>query len=255
MAIHLSLWWLAAIPGIGVVLFAHFICYGAYIEGELERCRYSKALKMLDGPLLWRSTASYQVQRANALFYSGRAPEAETTLRKLVAPGRSKVDRVIGFENLGRVLLAQGRYQEARETFETAARMWRSSSMAFSGLAELRLLQGTGPGLALRDAEKALELYLHTPTEWAGRERAASIRGNQAWALALQGYAAESKQAIEAGIREMEPKYLPEVAGFYWRAGMAMQALEDPAADGYFRRAVDLDPQGYYGGLARQHLA
>jgi hypothetical protein len=35
---------------------------------------------------------------------------------------------------------------------------------------------------------------------------------------------------------------------------MAMLALENAAAT-YFRRAAKLDPEGYYGGLAKQRFA
>jgi hypothetical protein len=53
----------------------------------------------------------------------------------------------------------------------------------------------------------------------------------------------------------MDPKFTPEVAGFHWRAGMAMLALEDAsAASSHFRRAAKMDPQGYYGGLAKQRI-
>ena len=58
--------------------------------------------------------------------------------------------------------------------------------------------------------------YPDSLVERTAREHLAPIRGNQAWALALPGHAAESQQAIEAGAREMEPEYTPEVAGFYW---------------------------------------
>jgi len=254
MADHLSIWWLAAIPGIAVAVGMQFMLHLIRIEREIKRCRYGKALKMLDGRLSWPSASLYKSLRADTLFFSGRAQEAETILRQLAAPERSAADRVIALENLGRVLLAQSRYQEARQSFEAAARLMLIRSVAFSGLAELRLLQGTGPGLALQDAERALQFYRDSLIEHTAREHVAAIRGNQAWALALLGHAAESQQAIEAGEREMDPKYLPEVAGFYWRAGMAMLALENATAAAYFRRAAELDPQGYYGGLAKQHL-
>jgi len=255
MADHLSIWWLAAIPGIAVAVGMQFMLHLIRIEREIKRCRYGKALKMLDGPLSWPSASLSKSLRADALFFSGRAREAETILRELAAPERNAADRVIGLENLGRVLLAQSRYQEARQSLEAAAQLMPTRSVAFSGLAELRLLQGTGPGLALRDAERALQSYRNSRIERTAREHLATIRGNQAWALALLGHAAESQQAIEAGEREMDPKHTPEVAGFYWRAGMAMLALENAtAAAAHFRRAAKLDPQGYYGGLAKQRL-
>jgi hypothetical protein len=72
----------------------------------------------------------------------------------------------------------------------------------------------------------------------------------------MLGRGGDAQQAIDAGVREMDLKYTPEVAGFYWRAGMAMLALENQAtAVSYFRKAAELDAEGYYGRLAAQHLS
>ncbi len=187
----MSLWWLAAIPGIALLLGMQFMLQGLRIEREIKQCHYGKALKMVDGRLSWPSASLSKSSRADALFFSGRVKEAETILRELAAPERSAADRAIGLENLGRVLLAQSRYQEARQSFEAAARFVPIRSVAFSGLAELRLLQGMGPELALRDAERALQCYRNSLIEHTARERLAAIRGTQAWALAVLGHAAE----------------------------------------------------------------
>jgi len=82
-------------------------------------------------------------------------------------------------------------------------------------------------------------------------EGMARIRGSQAWALALLGHAAQSQQVIELAAREIDPKHRPELAGFHWRAGMAMLAIENsPSATGHFRRASSWTLKDYYGGLA-----
>src|ERR1035441_5018562 len=65
MADHLSLWWLAAIPGIAVVLGLQFMLHGIRVEREMKRCRYGKALKMLDGPLSWPSASLSRSLRAD----------------------------------------------------------------------------------------------------------------------------------------------------------------------------------------------
>jgi tetratricopeptide (TPR) repeat protein len=210
---------------------------------------------MIDGILGWSSVGVIKIQKADALFYWGRAKEAEAILRELVQPSRSLADRVNGFERLGLVLLAQGDYPEAKRSLEAAAALRPSRSAAFSGLSELRLREGLSPGQALADAEKALNKHRRELSERFSSEGLTSIRGNQAWALALLGHAAESQQAIELGAREIDPKHKPELAGFHWRAGMAMLAIErlSSAAD-HFRRASELDLQGYYGGLATQQI-
>ena len=210
---------------------------------------------MIDGVLGWSSVGLIKLQKAEALFYWGRAQEAEAILREFVQPSRSLADRVNGFENLGLVLLALGRYPEAKQSFEAAAALRPTRSPAFSGLSELRLRQGLVPGQALANAEQALKKHRSELSERFFSEGLAGIRGNQAWALALLGHAAESQQAIELGAVEIDPKHRPELAGFHWRAGMAMLAIESSSsAAGHFRRASELDPEGYYGGLATQQL-
>ena len=210
---------------------------------------------MIDGRLGWSSVSVIKLQKAVALFYWGHAKEAEAILRELVQPSRSLADRVNGFEQLGLVLLAQGDYPEAKQSFEAAVALRPSRSVAFSGLSELRLRHGLLPGQALADAERALKKHRSELSERFSSEHLAGIRGNQAWALALLGHAAESQQAIELGAREIDPKHKPELAGFHWRAGMAMLAIENPSsAVDHFRRASELDPEGYYGGLATLQL-
>lgn len=254
--------WLAALPGIAFLFGGQFL-FHAYdmfrchrVEREIKKGRYGKALEILDGPLGWPSTCLWRLQRADALFFCGRARDAEPILRELVETQRNAGERTLAFEQLGRVLMAQNRYDDAKRAFEAAAKLMPARSAAYSGLAELRLLQGVEAAPALGDAERALQLHGDSLVQKkVAQERLATIRGNQAWALALLGRSAESQQAIEAGAHEIDLQYTPEVAGFYWRAGMARLALDHAtAAAGHFRRAAELDPQGYYGKLATQHL-
>lgn len=259
--LHIPL--LAAVPGI-VFLFGGQFLFRAYdvfrghrVEREIKRCHYRKALEMLDGPLGWPSTALWKLTRADALFFSGRDREAEPILRELVETKHDAANKTLAFELLGRVLMAQGRYEDAKRAFEAAAKVMPNRSAAYSGLAELRLLQEVETTQALELAERALQKHRDSLLERkSARHRLANIRGNQAWALAMLGRGGDAQQAIEAGIREMNPNYTPEVAGFYWRAGMAMLALENhTTAVSHFRKAAELDAEGYYGRLAAQHLS
>ena len=263
IARHFHIRWLAAIPGLALLfggrfLFSGYDLFRGYlVEREIKRCRYGKALEILDGPLGWPPTGLWKLLRVDALFYSGRAQEAETILRGMVETEHNAAHKTLAFEHLGRVLLAQGRYDDAKRSFEAAIKLTPGRSAAHAGLAEVRLLRDAEPVQALADAERALDLHRVSLKERRiARARLAIIRGNQAWALARLGRSAESQQAIEAGAREMSPNYIPEAAGFYWRAGMAMVAIENStAAAGHFRRAAELDPAGYYGRLAAKHLS
>ena len=262
IARHFHIRWLAAIPGIVLLFGGQFLFHlydvfrGHRVEREIKRCQYGRALQLLDGPLGWPATGLLKLLRTDALFFSGRAADAEAILRELVESQRNAGLRTLALEHLGRVQMAQARYPDARRSFEAAAKLTPGRPATYLGLAEVRLRQGVETTQALEDAERALQLHRDSLLERkASKERLAAIRGTQAWALAAQGRGIESQQAIEAGVREMDPKFLPEVAGFYWRAGMAMLVLENAnAATAHLRRAAELDPLGYYGKLAAQHL-
>jgi tetratricopeptide (TPR) repeat protein len=160
-------------------------------------------------------------------------------------------------ENLGRVLMAQARYDEARKAFETAFNLAHDRSTGPSGLAEVRLRKGTETEEALEYAEQALQLYLRSKLEQRGaRERLAAIRGNMAWAFAVLGRADEARKAINAARADLDPRHIPETAAFHWRAGIVMHLLADHgASETHFFRAIKRDPGGYYGKLAAHEAA
>jgi hypothetical protein len=254
--------WMSGL-GLGL-LIGGFVLWNAYdtfrgtrIEREIKRCDYTRALEMLDGLWGWPSTGLMKLERADALFFSGRIFEAEAVLNDLMDERHDAGHKTLVFEHLGRVLIARGLWDGARKMFEGAAKLMPNRSAAYSGLAEIRLIQGVEPTKALADAEQALQMHRRSMLEKkAARERLCTIRGNQAWALAMMGRGADAQKAIEEGIRDAGTSYLPEIAGLYWRAGMAMVALENmTAATGFFRKSAEIDPKGYYGKLAAQRLS
>lgn len=66
-----------------------FMLHGIRIECEVKRCRYGKALKMLDGHLRWPSVTLYSSLRADALFFSVVLRKQRRYYGKLVARGLS----------------------------------------------------------------------------------------------------------------------------------------------------------------------
>jgi Tfp pilus assembly protein PilF len=72
-----------------------------------------------------------------------------------------------------------------------------------------------------------------------------------AWALARLGRRQETEEAIENALKATA-KNVPDLAITYHRAGLAMQALgEEAAARDYFERAMQTDPSGRRGTLAK----
>ena len=263
IARHFHIPWIAAVPGI-VLLFGGQLLFGLYdylrvrpIHRELSRGNYSRAFELLNGPLSWPSTGVWKNASGEVLFFSDRAREAEPIVRELAETQRDSTLRTVALDDLGRILIAQRRYDEAKRAFEASARLTPTRSRSYSGLAELRLLQGIEAQQALEDAERALQLHRKLLARRNGaREYLADIRGNQAWALAVLGRGAESQQAIDEGLREVDSSHKPSLAGFYWRAGMAMLALGNTTtAVTRFRRSAELDRDGYYGKLAARQLS
>ncbi|HME10239.1 MAG TPA: hypothetical protein VKG25_24515, partial [Bryobacteraceae bacterium] len=73
-----------------------------------------------------------------------------------------------------------------------------------------------------------------------------------AWALARLGRRAEVAPAIDRALDATAKNVLLDLATTNYRAGMAMQALaNDAGAREYLARAVELDPQGRRGALAK----
>jgi tetratricopeptide (TPR) repeat protein len=63
------------------------------------------------------------------------------------------------------------------------------------------------------------------------------------------------EQAIENALKATDKKCLPDLATTHYRAGMAMQALGNGSkANEHFQRAIDLDPNGRRGALAKEAL-
>jgi hypothetical protein len=254
---------IAAIPGLGLLFGGQFL-FGAYerlrvrpIHRELKQGHYGRALQLLDGPLRWPSTGTWKNAWGEVLFFADRAREAEPIVRDLAETQRDSTLRTLALDDLGRVLMAQRRYDEAKRAFEASAKLTPTRSRSHSGLAELRLLQGIETQQALEDAERALELHRKLLSRRTGaREYFADICGNQAWALAVIGRAAESQKAIDDGLREVDSQHIPALTGFHWRAGMAMLALgKTSAAVTHFRRSAELDPDGFYGKLSARQLS
>ena len=60
---RMSIWWLAAIPSIAVLVGIQFFLYHTLVDREIKRCHYGRAVKMIDGLLGWSSTGVVRLQK------------------------------------------------------------------------------------------------------------------------------------------------------------------------------------------------
>jgi tetratricopeptide (TPR) repeat protein len=251
IARYLHIPYAAAMPGFafllgGQFLFRQFDRFRVkLVNRQVSQGNYAKARQILDGPLAWPPSGLWKLAQAEMLYYAGRAAEAEPLVREQLESNTRL--RASAMETLGRVLLAQSRYDDARRAFEAAAKMAPSNPAAYLGLAEVRLMQGVAAEQALEDVQQARKVN-------TDRARLAAICGDEAWSLGILGRSGEVQESIERGAREVDRSHKPELAGFHWRAGMAFLALEQTTvALQWLVKAAELDPEGYYGNLAARH--
>jgi tetratricopeptide (TPR) repeat protein len=114
-----------------------------------------------------------------------------------------------------------------------------------------------------KNPRQALE-YVEKITDWSDlswRQRQSNGKPQddywalKAWALACLGRSSEVASAIDSALSATNKKVLPDLAATHYRAGMAMQALGNiTSANEHFKQAMDLDPQGRRGALAKAAL-
>src|SRR6266849_3283998 len=124
----------------------------------------------------------------------------------------------------------------------------------YRGMAEILLRQGKNPKQALEYVEKIIDFAGLSSRQRNGRPQD-EYWGLKAWALALLGRSSEVPAAIENALKATNKTCLPDLASAHYYAGMAMQALgAHSSANEHFNRAVEFDPKGRRGVLARSAL-
>ncbi len=187
------------------------------------------------------------------LLFAGYYAEAEAIFRECLQMGNMD-NHFLGFAltNLGYAFAHQGRYPESIQAFEEAHGLEPHMGYPLHGLAETYLFEGTQP-------QRALDLttdYLHnhlsdpisTPLAWA------EILADKAWALALLGQPMRAKVTLVEAFKKMDQSFKPGMAGIHFRAGQVYKIDEHARALKLFKRAIEFDPEGSWGKLARQAL-
>ncbi len=187
------------------------------------------------------------------LLAGGRYREAEDALRRSLSSSHASENYGFALEYLGEALMEQGRYDEAMRSYEAALHAFPWLHRPYRGMAELLLRQGKNPDKALEYIEKIIDF---TGLSWPQRKSNGRPQDDhwalKAWALARLGRSSEVAPAIEEALKATDKRCLPDLAATHYRAGMAMQSLGNMSeAKEHFERAVELDPQGRRGTLAK----
>jgi len=220
----------------------------------IKRANYDRALNIIRWSYFYNPSAVEALRMSgHVLLMAGRYREAEDTLRRSLASAHARESYGSALEFLGDTLMEQGRYDEATRSYEAALHAFPWRRRPYRGMAEMHLRQG-------KRAEQAIE-WIEKITDFKGLsfgQRKMNGRPEddywalKAWALARLGRRQETDDAIENALKATDKNVLPDLAATYYRAGLAMQALgKDAEARDYFERAVQSDPIGRRGKLAK----
>src|SRR5262249_20590517 len=160
----------------------------------------------------------------------------------------------IGFTTLGHVMLQAGRYDEARECFDSSLRAFPGRGSGYRSVAELHLLRGDDPVEALRWAKLGIE------HEQADRQITPDLRKTNlgehqailAWATAAasKDHAAVARLIAEA-VEGVAASSVATRAQVHYHSGRAHAELGDSQASAqHYREAAKLDSHRNWGRAA-----
>jgi tetratricopeptide (TPR) repeat protein len=217
---------------------------------------YESALRLCDGPALQRFPgANADLLRGSTLFHLRRLDEAESLLRAALTKRPPPVLEALVLDQLGQVLMEQGRNDDAVRNFQRAEELDPRRGGAFQSEAEVYLRGKYQLEKALELAQHAVEMDRKQPAEFQAVSLSTSL-GALAWALAANGRTAEAREKVQEALGQSQPDSVPCLAEDHYLAGRAMLAMGDQdAASQYFQKVAELDAKGNFGFLARQELA
>jgi len=223
----------------------------AYRHGDYETA-LQKTEDLKEG---FSKTAAHCFFRGSMLHHLGRFDEADASLREGLPLEENPSQKALVYNTLASVFMEQGRYPEAIAFFENAGRAWPDRGANHRGLAEVWLRQGRELSEALGHARQAVEI-----------DRAASGMKKEvldtrlgedlavlAWALAANsGDVGEVESLLAEAFPLCGIETKPILAQVHYHAARAYEVLKMPEKSReHFRRATQLDPQGFWGRLAQ----
>ncbi len=194
-----------------------------------------------------------------ACYQLGRLQEAERALRQSLSAETNARLRTVCRDELGRVLMAQERWEEAEACFHDCITEFPRRGGGHRAIAELRLRRGGERQAALDEARSAVAA---DRAERAGRGKLAKEDNSAnlgeslaffAWALAEnQADSGEVEKTLNEAFSVCGEGARPILAELHFCAGHAYAALGDAAESSrHFHCATGIDPDGNYGRLSR----
>ena len=257
--------WLVENPiiGIGALIFIPILLLNLFlwylirgVKPLIYRGDYEAGLKFVRG-LMWFPTMKHVLINMEGSIYqlAGRYQEAEACFRKVEERNATKKERGPRGSNLGSLgwtLMRQKRYTEALEVLQNSIEFYPEGADNFSGMGETLLWMGK-PAEALPYLERGIEnkRYRMKTDQFVWGE----LLANKAWALAQLGSFDQALSTYKQALTEAEQNMYPAMAGLHVRGAYLYRLMGDEAhAIGELNMALQLDPNGGYGQLAKEAL-
>lgn len=237
--------------GKSILIFPYY-----WVQTALARTNYREALRRarhLEVKFSENENHWIMLNRGNALLFAGQYIEAEEAFRQSLQEWNYyNILLPQALTNLGYAFLHQGRYPEATRAFQGALKLDPKAGHAVAGSAEVYLFQRI-------QTQHALDIiieYLHKVLAGRLTDRTiwGAVLGDEAWAFAMLGQQAKAEASLEDAFQRMDRSFKPGLAGLHYRSGQVYKRNKRARAVKDFERAIELDPEGSWGQLARQAL-
>lgn len=227
----------------------------AYQDGDYERgLRLSEGLRQ--GKFM---TPVYWYFRGKILYQLGEQTEAEECLRKSLALETDPRKQALCQEGLGKVLMEQARYADARTCFEECVRENPERGGGHRGVAEAYLREGVQIADAVSRAQQAVEVDRNREAQTAQIHNInlGEALGTLAWAVAAQSSnAAEVERLLSPAFSLCGDEHKSSLAQVHYHAGEAWLAVGAADRSGrHFRQAATIDPHGVFARLSQTAAA
>jgi tetratricopeptide (TPR) repeat protein len=232
----------------------------ASVMDAYRRADHAGVLRAAEGLRAYSNLQpDYHFYRAKALYELGDLEAAEQSMRTSMALRQDRQRLALANDALGEILLEQGRYDEAIESFEQSITYWPTRGCCHRAVAAAHLRSGGSLEEALERARTAARLdeSAAAGTQEIHNMNLAEDLATLAWALAAaSGNAAEVSQLVTRSLSLCPETTRPVRAQLHYHSARAYAALGNAESCArHLERTIAMDADGTFGRLARRFMS